>query len=57
MVPKKTEDEFRLIHHLSYPTQNSVNDIFSVNYTKFDEAISMVQGYQKNIQIIAQSSG
>ncbi|XP_062575105.1 uncharacterized protein LOC134237037 [Saccostrea cucullata] len=48
VVPKKTEGEFRVIHHLSYPTNNSVNDFIdeelcSVNYTKFDEAISMVQ--------------
>ena len=47
VVPKKTEGEFRVNHHLSYPTKNSVNDyiddaLCSVNYTKFDEAINMV---------------
>ena len=47
VVPKKTEGEFRVNHHLSYPTKNSVNDYIedalgSVNYTKFDEAINMV---------------
>ena len=48
LVPKKDPGEFRLIHHLSYPKGDSVNDhinpdLCSVQYMKFDEAISMVQ--------------
>ena len=40
--------DFRLIHHLSYPTGKSVNDFIdpalcSVEYTNFDKAIEMVQ--------------
>ena len=47
LVPKKGGD-FRLIHHLSYPQGNSVNDFIepelcSVNYTKFDKAVQMIQ--------------
>lgn len=43
---KKVEGEFGVIHFLSYPTQDSVNGFIddalcSVNYTKFDEGISM----------------
>ena len=49
-----TEAEFRVIHHLSYPTKNSVNDyiddaLCSVNYTKFDEAISMVHRLGRDV--------
>ena len=48
LVPKKEEGEFRLIHHLSYPSGDSVNDhidpkLCSVQYTSFDKAIEMVQ--------------
>ena len=48
LVPKKEQGEFRLIHHLSYPPGNSLNDFIdpklcSVQYTSFDEAIHMVQ--------------
>ena len=47
LVPQKDGD-FRLIHHLSYPDCDSVNyfidpDIFHVNYSSIDEAVSMIQ--------------
>ena len=48
MVPKKLPGEFGLIHHLSYPASESVNDMISqelckVRYTSFDAAIPMVR--------------
>lgn len=48
LVPKKDSHEFRLIHHLSFPQGSSVNDFIgdehaSVNYTKFDDAVFMLQ--------------
>ena len=48
LVPKKEPGEFCLIHHLSFPSGNSLNDFIdpnlcSVQYTSFDEAIHMVQ--------------
>lgn len=44
VVPKKAQGHNRLIHHLSYPKGNSVNDFIdqsfsSVQYTTFDEAV------------------
>ena len=47
MVPKKVLGEFHLIHHLSYPAGESVNDKMSqelctVHYMSFDAAIRMV---------------
>lgn len=48
LVPKKESNQFRLIHHLSYPHGESLNDFIdhqlcSVQYTSFDEAVHMVQ--------------
>ena len=48
LVEKKTPGEFRLIHHLSFPDGNSLNDsidhdLCTVQYTRFEEAIHMVQ--------------
>ena len=48
LVPKKEPGEFQLIHHLSYPPGDSVNDnidpsFCSVQYTKFDNAVKIVQ--------------
>ena len=42
------ENIYRMIHHLSHPEGGSGNDfidpeICSVRYTKFDEAIKMIQ--------------
>lgn len=53
LVPKKAEGEFRLIHHLSYPENMSINDFIdpvlcSVRYTEFDEAINMIQDLGRN---------
>lgn len=47
LVPKKTGG-FRLITHLSYPSDNSVNHFIdekftSVNYSSFDNVVSLVQ--------------
>ena len=41
LVPKKTPGDFRLIHHLSFPEGESINDgiarkYSSVHYTSFD---------------------
>ena len=48
LVPKKTPNEYRMIHHLSYPEGSSVNDFIdtklcSVQYTSFDAAVEIVQ--------------
>ena len=48
LVSKKEPGEFRLIHHLSYPKDDSVNsyidhDLCSVRYTKSDRTVEMVQ--------------
>jgi hypothetical protein len=56
LVPKKANDEFRLIHHLSYPTGESLNDYIdpvnsSVQYTSFDAAVHMVQDLGKNCEL------
>lgn len=47
VVPKKRPGEFRLIHHLSYPEGNSVNDFIceelsTVKYSSFDDAVALV---------------
>ena len=47
VVPKKT-NEFRLIHHLSYPSGASVNDFIpkefsTVRYATIDDAISIIK--------------
>ena len=48
IVPKKVPNEFRLIHHLSYPHGSSVNDgiapeFSSVTYATIDDAILLVK--------------
>lgn len=48
MVPKKEPGKFRLIHHLSHPKGNLVNDGIakeesSVSYVSFDRAVALVQ--------------
>lgn len=47
VVPKKTGG-FRLITHLSYPKENSVNDFIDerftkVNYSSFDNIVNLVK--------------
>ncbi|XP_067323909.1 uncharacterized protein [Anolis sagrei] len=50
IVPKKAAGEYRLIHHLSYPKGDSVNDAIpdeqcSVSYTSFDAAVRLLRQY------------
>lgn len=45
LVPKKTQGEFRLIHHLSHPKGKSINDhidpqLATVKYASFDDAVT-----------------
>ena len=47
IVPKKTPRDFRMIHHLSYPRGESVNDGISyehssVQYANVDKAIKLI---------------
>lgn len=47
IIPTKDAKSFRLIHHLSFPAGNSLNDVIdpnicSVSYSLFDDAISIV---------------
>lgn len=53
IVPKKVPGEYRLIHHLSYPHGDSVNDgirdeLASVHYASFDDAVAMVASCGKS---------
>ncbi|XP_073419122.1 uncharacterized protein [Dendrobates tinctorius] len=48
IVPKKEPGKYRLIHHLSYPKGDSVNDAIppedsSVTYASFDRAVELVR--------------
>lgn len=56
IVPKKSKNEFRLIHHLSYPEGASINSnidrkFCSVNYTSFDEAVHLIQDLGKHCKL------
>lgn len=53
IVPKKEINEFRLIHHLSYPDGASINDFIpdelcSVSYTTVDDAITQIKKLGKS---------
>lgn len=53
IVPKKEINEFRLIHHLSYPDGASINDFIpdelcSVSYTTVDDAIKQIKKLGKS---------
>ena len=53
LIPKTEVGKFRLIHHLSFPQGQSVNDHIPdskarVQYTKFDEALTMIAKFGKN---------
>lgn len=55
LAPKKNGD-FRLIHHLSYPKDTSVNDFIdetacSVKYSSIDDAIEMVQTLDRGSEL------
>ena len=48
VVPKKAPGEYRLIHHLSFPSGASVNDGIapehtSVSYARVDDAVTMIK--------------
>ena len=48
VIPKKAQGEFRMIHHLSFPSGASVNDFIppefcSVHYAKVDDAIRFIK--------------
>lgn len=48
IVPKKNPGEFRMIHHLSYPKDSSINDHIpaqycSVQYQSIDHAIAAIK--------------
>ena len=48
LVPKKSPNDFRLIHHLSYPRGSSVNDSIpddcaSVNYATISDAVNILK--------------
>ena len=48
LVPKSEPNSFRLIHHLSFPAGESVNDFIDkakcrVQYASFDEAVELVR--------------
>ena len=48
IIPKKAYYESRLIHHLSYPEGNSINDYIQsqfciIQYQTIDTAISLIQ--------------
>ncbi|KAG9463655.1 hypothetical protein GDO78_021355 [Eleutherodactylus coqui] len=54
LVPKKEAGKFHLIHHLSFPSGESVNDGISkeqaaVSYTSFDRALCL---WTKNITLL-----
>ena len=51
LCPKKEPNKFRLIHHLSYPKGNSVNDYIakefsSVQYTPITDAIAGIKKFK-----------
>lgn len=56
LVEKAQKGKFRLIHHLSFPEGDSVNDYISdsdakVKYIKFDEAVELVASMGRGAQI------
>ncbi|CAJ0966601.1 unnamed protein product [Ranitomeya imitator] len=53
IVPKKEPGSFRMIHHLSYPVGQSLNDevdktMCSVTYSSFDGALDMLRKFGPN---------
>ena len=53
VIPKKSSSEFRLIHNLSFPSENSVNDFINkelctVKYSSIDDAVRMIYKLGKN---------
>ena len=53
VIPKKSSSEFRLIHNLSFPLNESVNDFIdkdqcTVKYASIDDAVKIIQNLGKN---------
>ena len=53
IIPKQTSNEFRMIHNLSFPLNNSDNDYIdkeycTVKYSSIDNAVTMIQKFGKN---------
>jgi hypothetical protein len=53
VIPKTSSTEFRLIHNLSFPPNNSVNDFIdrehcSVKYSSIDDAVKMIHDLGRN---------
>jgi hypothetical protein len=54
VVPKKEVGQYRLIHHLSYPKDNSINDhipdeLKTVQYSSIDYAIEIILNMGPNL--------
>jgi hypothetical protein len=54
--PYKAPGEYKMIHHLSYPSGVSINDFIdptlcTVQYTSFDEAVKLVQALGPNCKL------
>lgn len=50
IVPKKTPNKFRMIHHLSYPEGASINDAIpheksTVSYASIDDAVRLIKSF------------
>jgi hypothetical protein len=59
VIPKKSSTEFRLIHNLSFPQNNSVNDFIdrehcSVKYSSIDDAVKMIHDLGRNALRLSQ---
>jgi hypothetical protein len=54
VVPKKEVGQYRLIHHLSYPKDNSINDhipdeLKTVHYSSIDDTIDIILNVGPNV--------
>jgi hypothetical protein len=54
VVPKKEVGQYRLIHHLSYPTDKSINEhiadeLKTVHYSSMDDAIEIILNLSPNV--------
>jgi hypothetical protein len=54
VIPKQSSSEFRLIHNLSFPSENSVNDFINkefctVKYSSINDAVRMIYKLGKKI--------
>ena len=56
VIPKKQPGEYRMIHHLSFPSGGSVNDFIpselcSVHYASVDDAVKMIKKLGPNCHL------